>query len=131
MRNGITFYILLILLFCAGIGTAQSPVGYQPEEEAEQKKASEDEEVPEGEKWDVANPPGPYYEIEIDTDEGTWMSVDVSPDGATVVYRLGSPAQLYSIPLEGGEPTFLSESPEGGSLGMVPAESHRFSGPRR
>ncbi len=40
--------------------------------EAEEKKE---------EKWDVNKPPGPQSEVAIDTDEGTWMSLDVSPDG--------------------------------------------------
>jgi len=37
------------------------------------------------EKWDVNNPPGPSSEVTIDTDEGTWLSLDVSPDGSFIV----------------------------------------------
>lgn len=39
--------------------------------------------------------------IDIDTDEGSWMSVDVSPDGRTVVFDLLG--DLYTVPLGGGE----------------------------
>ena len=57
--------------------------------------------------WDVANPPGEwnYHTHAFTTDEGTWMNLDVSPDGSTIVFdMLGD---LYSIPVEGGEATLL------------------------
>jgi Tol biopolymer transport system component len=43
----------------------------------------------------------PARTIEIDTDEGTWMSVDISPDGRTIVFDLLG--DIYMIPFEGGE----------------------------
>ena len=53
------------------------------------------------EKWDVLNPPGNYKEVEFTTDEGTWMNLDVSPDGKTIVFdMLGD---IYTIPLKGGK----------------------------
>src|SRR5262245_42937044 len=38
--------------------------------------------------------------IEFTTDEGTWMSLDVSPDGKTIVFDLLG--DLYTLPIEGG-----------------------------
>src|SRR5436309_15917942 len=36
-------------------------------------------------KWDVNAPPGmATRQIRIDTSEGSWMNVDVSPDGRTI-----------------------------------------------
>jgi len=50
--------------------------------------------------WDVSAPPFPTYDIAIDTREGTWMSLDVSPDGREIVFDfLGD---LYVIPMDGG-----------------------------
>jgi imidazolonepropionase-like amidohydrolase/Tol biopolymer transport system component len=57
-------------------------------------------------KWDVANPPGPSTEASINTDEGTWMSVDVSPDGKEIVFDLLG--DLYVIPSLGGEAKALT-----------------------
>src|SRR5690606_8944567 len=63
-----------------------------PEDEAE--KADEA-------KWDVQNPPGPSRDINIDVTRGTWMSVDVSPDGRTIAFDLLG--DIYVMPIEGGE----------------------------
>jgi Tol biopolymer transport system component/imidazolonepropionase-like amidohydrolase len=52
-------------------------------------------------KWDVEHPPGPTKSVAIDTDEGTWMSLDVSPDGKTIVFDLLG--DLYQLPIAGGE----------------------------
>jgi imidazolonepropionase-like amidohydrolase/Tol biopolymer transport system component len=61
----------------------------------------------EGEKkWDVSNPPGPFDSVEINTDEGTWMSVDVSPDGKTIVFDLLG--DIYRIPISGGDAEALT-----------------------
>jgi len=52
-------------------------------------------------KWDVNNPPGPSYDVDIDVSEGTWMSIDVSPDGREVAFDLLG--DIYVIPIGGGE----------------------------
>src|ERR1700722_6380997 len=39
--------------------------------------------------------------VEFTTNEGTWMSLDVSPDGKTILFDLLG--HLYRMPLEGGE----------------------------
>ena len=52
------------------------------------------------EKWDVNNPPGAKKEINIDVTEGTWMSLDVSPDGQTIAFDLLG--DIYTMPVTGG-----------------------------
>ena len=42
----------------------------------------------------------------LKTDEGTWISLDVSPDGKTIIFDLMG--DLYSIPAEGGKATQLT-----------------------
>ncbi|MCY2961941.1 MAG: amidohydrolase family protein [Planctomycetota bacterium] len=58
----------------------------------------EDPKVP---AWDVQAPPGPSHEFPIDAREGTWMSLDVSPDGREICFDLLG--DLYVMPIEGGE----------------------------
>ncbi len=59
------------------------------------------------EKWDVNTPKGPFQEVTIETDEGTWMNLDVSPDGKTIVFdMLGD---IYSMPISGGQTKLLRE----------------------
>ena len=50
--------------------------------------------------WDVSHPPGPSDTVRIHTDQGTWMSLDVSPDGREIVFDLLG--DIYRIPVEGG-----------------------------
>jgi hypothetical protein len=73
-------------------------------------KGEADETPTEEEAWDVSNPPGDWRPIAIDTTETTWSNVDVSPDGRTVVFdMLGD---LYTVPIEGGEATPLTNGIE-------------------
>ena len=59
------------------------------------------------EKWDVANPPGDweFKDHTFKTDEGTWMNLDVSPDGKWIVFdMLGD---IYKMPITGDKATAL------------------------
>ncbi|MFM8940247.1 MAG: hypothetical protein ACKOEY_09640, partial [Phenylobacterium sp.] len=59
-------------------------------------------------KWDVAAPPGmKVRQVPISVDEGTWMNLDVSPDGQTLVFDLLG--DIYTLPISGGTPTRISE----------------------
>ena len=57
-------------------------------------------------EWDVDNPPGPSKTIAFQTDEGTWMDVDVSPDGRELVFALMG--DLYRMPITGGAATRIT-----------------------
>ena len=52
-------------------------------------------------KWDVNNPGGPYKDVAFDVSEGTWMNLDVSPDGKEIVFDLLG--DIYTMPAAGGE----------------------------
>ena len=52
-------------------------------------------------KWDVSNPPGERREIPLDVRSGTWMSIDVSPDGKRLAFDLLG--DIYELPIDGGE----------------------------
>ncbi|MDH3519227.1 MAG: amidohydrolase family protein [Myxococcales bacterium] len=59
------------------------------------------------EAWDVTAPRGRTREIDFVTREGTWMSLDVSPDGRWLVFDLL--AHVYRVPVEGGEAQCLTQ----------------------
>lgn len=44
--------------------------------------------------------------IEFTTDEGTWISLDVSPDGKTIAFELLG--DIYTLPIAGGEAKLIS-----------------------
>ena len=59
-------------------------------------------------KWDVNAPPGAVVrQVAIDTDEGSWMDVDVAPDGKTLAFTLLG--DIYTLPIAGGTPTRIAE----------------------
>ncbi|MDJ0522018.1 MAG: amidohydrolase family protein [Planctomycetota bacterium] len=60
----------------------------------------EDEKRPKPSAWNVRDPGGPYRSLEMTATEGTWMSVDVHPDGSKIVFDLLG--DLYVLPIEGG-----------------------------
>jgi len=57
-------------------------------------------------KWDVDDPGGPYRTLSFETDEGTWMSVDVHPDGKQLAFDLLG--DIYTAPIAGGAAKLVS-----------------------
>jgi hypothetical protein len=47
--------------------------------------------------------------VSFTTTEGTWMSLDVSPDGKTIVFDLVG--DLYTLPITGGKATRITSGP--------------------
>ncbi len=85
MKRGLSF----LLAFCA----AHLTVFAQPKEA----------------KWDVTRVQSAAKEISFTTSEGTWMSLDVSPDGKQIVFDLLG--DIYLLPITGGEATLLRGGP--------------------
>src|SRR5687768_484927 len=50
-----------------------------------------------------------YRDVSFTTSEGTWMSLDVSPDGKTVAFDLLN--DIYVMPAEGGVATVIHSGP--------------------
>lgn len=55
--------------------------------------------------WDISVPDQPAKEVSITVDEGTWMSLDVSPDGKTLAFDLLG--DIYTMPVSGGDATLI------------------------
>ena len=58
--------------------------------------------------WDVTQPRGQTREIDFTTSEGTFTSVDVSPDGRWVVFDLLG--HIYRMPIGGGAAECLTQA---------------------
>ncbi len=59
-------------------------------------------------KWDVSNPYTSDWnikEVPLNTNEGTWMNLDVSPDGKTIIFDLLG--DIYTMPVTGGKAAAL------------------------
>ena len=52
-------------------------------------------------KWDVNAAHGPTKDVKFTTNEGTWMTVDVHPNGQKLVFDLLG--DLYELPINGGK----------------------------
>jgi len=58
--------------------------------------------------WSVEAPKGATIkQVPIRTDEGTWMDVDVSPNGGTIAFTLLG--DIYTMPIAGGTPKRITE----------------------
>ncbi|MFG6447318.1 amidohydrolase family protein [Roseateles sp. BYS180W] len=64
--------------------------------------------APDSAKWNVNQPPGPVQRAQLDVRSGTWMSVDVSPDGRWLLFDLLG--DIYKLPIEGGQAQALTHS---------------------
>ncbi|RMH74758.1 MAG: amidohydrolase, partial [Calditrichaeota bacterium] len=62
--------------------------------------------TPDFKHWDVSTHYGPADTVEFTLTEGTWMNLDVSPDGKEIVFDLLG--DIYVIPIEGGEARALT-----------------------
>lgn len=57
--------------------------------------------------WDVVEPRGKTRDIRFETTEGTWMSIDVSPDGRWIVFDLLG--HIYRVAATGGDAECLTQ----------------------
>ena len=76
---------------------------------------------PEKDKWDITADFGPATKLAFDTSEGTWMNLDVSPDGKRIVFDLLG--DIYTMPLDGSRSGPATRIAGGAAFDMQP----RFS----
>jgi imidazolonepropionase-like amidohydrolase/Tol biopolymer transport system component len=79
-------------------GAAEPMTQAKPEGIAPAPTTGDKKEAP---KWDVNARHGPGHDVPIDTREGTWMNLDVSPDGHEIAFDLLG--DIYVVPITGGE----------------------------
>ena len=81
MRNSLRLWLIGVFAAC---GTTAAPTSALFAQEG----------------WDVTLPRGETREIDFTTTEGTWMSVDLSPDGSWLVFDLLG--HVYRLSTRGG-----------------------------
>ena len=90
-RSGGHISVCLFSVMLASTGVIAAAAQEQLPKQAEAKTDSKKEGLP----------LEPERKIEFTTDEGTWISLDISRDGKTILFELLG--DLYTVPLEGGD----------------------------
>jgi len=98
-RCGVAGWLVAVTLMFelnAGAQLASNPPN-QASSGAQEKKDEKKEEKKEEKKLSLKSD----RKIEFTTDEGTWISLDVSPDAKTIAFELLG--DIYTMPMAGGE----------------------------
>ena len=96
------WYVVAALVLGVIFGGAAAPRATAKRQDiAGQEKDKKDEKKDEKKEEKKGLPLKPARKIEFTTDEGTWLSLDVSPDGKTIVFELLG--DIYTLPIEGGQ----------------------------
>ena len=103
MRTPLAGSLLVAIAVAAASPLAQQPAPAPAAAKPDDKK---EEEKPKEPKWDVTAEFGPTSTVAFDTSEGTWMNVDVSPDGRSIAFDLLG--DIYTMPIAGGHPTRIT-----------------------
>ena len=85
------------------VATLVLPISTVVKAEAATEQNSED--TADKKSWTVNAPQGEFLDANIDVTSGTWMNLDVSPDGKTIVFDLLG--DIYTLPINGGEASAL------------------------
>jgi Tol biopolymer transport system component len=94
VRRVVWFLAAVFASFSLAQAVARPQDSAQNQDKKEEKKDDKKDEK-------KGLPLKPGRKIEFTTDEGTWLSLDVSPDGKTIAFELLG--DIYTLPIEGGE----------------------------
>jgi dipeptidyl aminopeptidase/acylaminoacyl peptidase len=102
LRGGATWFVLMAMIL-SGFAVSLSAKS-QDAAAQEKKEEKKDDKDKKDEKKGL--PLKPARKIDFTTDEGTWLSLDVSPDGKLIVFELLG--DIYTLPIEGGDAKLIS-----------------------
>ena len=110
---------ILSLLLALGFGVLIAQEKPAKSDSTEEKKATEE------------LPLEPERTIRLQTNEGTWISLDVSPDGRSIAFDMMG--DIYTMPISGGKATQITSgmafdthprySPDGNSIAFTSDKS--------
>ncbi|HMD38305.1 MAG TPA: amidohydrolase family protein [Candidatus Acidoferrum sp.] len=108
--RGLAVWFVVLAVISGGlIGRVQAkPQDVAEQDKTEEQDKQEKKEEKKDEKKDEKKglPLKPTRKLEFTTDEGTWLSLDVSSDGKTIVFELLG--DIYTLPIEGGKAKLIS-----------------------
>src|SRR5882762_11322693 len=110
--RGLTAWFVVVAIFLEVIfggamalnASAKRKDAAEQEKDKQEEKKDEKKEEKKDEKKGL--PLKSDRKIEFTTDEGTWLSLDVSPDGKTIVFELVG--DIFTIPIGGGPAKLIS-----------------------
>jgi Tol biopolymer transport system component len=97
-RRDLAAWFLVSAVILGGLGGAIQAKPQDAAAQARRDKKDDKKDEKKDEKKGLSLKP--TRQIEFTTDEGTWLSLDVSPDGKTIVFELLG--DIYTLPIEGG-----------------------------
>jgi Tol biopolymer transport system component len=96
-------------VLCIALLTITSPLGFIRAGVRQHREEQAERQRPLADSDNAGLPLVTTRTIRFTTDEGTWISLDVSPDGKTIVFDLVG--DLYTLPIAGGRATRITEGP--------------------
>src|SRR5580700_5104992 len=103
-RRGLAAWFVLSAMILGGFeGRVQAKFQDAAAQNRREKKDDKNDEKKDGKKGLTLKP---TRKIEFTTDEGTWLSLDVSPDGKSIAFELLG--DIYTLPIEGGQAKLIA-----------------------
>src|SRR6266852_6745842 len=99
LEQGVAWLAVLAVMFVVGADSLFGANFARQESGGGQEKKDDKKDEKKEEKKGLSLKPA--RKIEFTTDEGTWISLDVSPDGKTIAFELLG--DIYTLPIAGGE----------------------------
>src|SRR6266436_1320997 len=113
--GGLAAWFVVLAIFLGSIFGAATPLNAsakrqdaaeQEQDKKEEKKDEKKEEKKDEKKEEKKDekkglPLKSSRKVEFTTDEGTWLSLDVSPDGKSIAFELVG--EIFALPIEGGQ----------------------------
>src|SRR6266704_5505198 len=104
-RPSFVVYLLVLALgFTGRAGVSRARTQDNPqngEQDLEKEKEKKEEKKDDKKDEKKGLPLKSDRKVSFTTDEGTWLSLDVSPDGKTIAFELLG--DIYTLPIEGGK----------------------------
>src|SRR6266550_3849507 len=112
--RGLAAWFVVLAIFLGFIFGAATPLkagakrqdAAEQEQEQDKKEEKKDEKKEEKKEEKKGLPLKSSRKIEFTTDEGTWLSLDVSPDGKSIAFELVG--DIFTLPIAGGQAKLIS-----------------------